>query len=376
MSVIVDGTNGLIFNDASTQTTAATSFGFKNRVINGDMKIAQRGTSSFTVDNGNWYYPVDRFSAYQSVASSKFTIQRNEGSVTPPPGFKYYIGAVVTSAYTPTGGDWFPIRHTIEGHDWADFEFGTANAKTFTASFWVRSSLTGTLGGAFYNNDGSRSYPFTYTISSANTWEYKTIVVAGDTGGTWNTTNNGGITIQWSMGGGSTYTGTAGAWASAFYVTATGATHPVATNGATLYITGVQIEKGSTATTFDYRDYGSELARCQRYYQQYSSTGDNSGFLATGYCDTSSRAFIVFQFPVHMRTAPSLTVVSATSFGLYNVPADTVSASSISLLGSATTVSGAAIIVNSSGVFTAGRGTVLKDVGSNASGRLQFNAEL
>lgn len=264
-------TRNLLFGDGSSQNTAASGFGFKNRIINGDMRVVQRTTSSYIVDNGNWYYPVDRFSAYQSVASSKFTIQQNAGSVTPPPGFKYYIGATVTSAYSPTGGDWFPIRNTIEGYDWADFEFGTANAKTFTASFWVRSSLNGTMGGAFYNNDGSRSYPFTYTISSANTWEYKTITVVGDTSGTWNTTNGGGITIQWSMGGGSTLTGTAGAWASGFYVTATGATNIVSTNGATLYIAGVQIEKGSTATAYDYRPYSLEEMRCKRYYEVLSS---------------------------------------------------------------------------------------------------------
>lgn len=306
MPISVNGANGITFADGSIQNTGAAGFGYKNRVMNGDMRITQRGTSSIPVDNGAWYYPADRFAAYQSVASSKYTIQQNAGSVTPPPGFKYYIGATVTSAYSPTSTDWFPIRHTIEGYNWADFQFGSATAQTFTASFWVRSSLTGTLGGAFYNNNGTRSYPFTYTISSANTWEFKTITVVGDTSGTWNSTNEGGITIQWSMGGGSTYTGTAGAWASAFYVTATGATHPVATNGATLYIAGVQIEKGSTATAFDYRPIGLELFQCQRYYERLEAQSQfwvpNGGYL--------NYLVLLWQFRVPKRTAPTLSTIS------------------------------------------------------------------
>jgi hypothetical protein len=253
----------------------------KNRVINGDMRIAQRGTTAIAVDNGSWYYPADRFSAYQSVASTKFSVQQNYNSVTPPVGFKNYVGAYTTTAYTPTGGDWFPMRHTIEGYNTADLEFGTANAKSVTASYWVRSSLTGTHGGAFYNNDGSRSYPFTYTISAANTWEYKTITIPGDTSGTWNTTNGGGLTIAFSMGAGSTLSGTAGSWASAFYSSATGVVSPVATSGATWFITGLQIEKGTTATQFDYRPWGSELALCQRYYEKSYDYGTAPGTAST-----------------------------------------------------------------------------------------------
>ena len=256
----------------STQT-----YGMKNRIINGDMRIAQRGTTAFAIDNGNWYYAVDRFSAYQSVSSSKFSVQQNYNNITPPAGFKNYVGAYTTTAYTPTGGDWFPMRQTIEGYNVADLEFGTANAKSVTASFWVRSSITGTHGGAFYNNDGSRSYPFTYTISSGNTWEYKTITIPGDTSGTWSTTNGGGLTIAFSMGTGTTNSGPAGSWASAFYASATGAVAPVATLGATWYITGLQVEKGTVATQFDYRQHTAELHLCQRYFEMSYDVGTKPG---------------------------------------------------------------------------------------------------
>jgi hypothetical protein len=136
-----------------------------------------------------------------------------------------------------------------------------------TLSFWVRSSLTGTFGGSFRNSASNRSYPISYTISSANTWEQKSVTVAGDTSGTWLTTNGIGILLFLSLGSGSTYSGTSGSWSGSTYTSATGATSVVGTNGATFYITGVQLEKGSTATSFDYRPYGTELALCQRYYE-------------------------------------------------------------------------------------------------------------
>jgi len=362
--------------NGGTGTTAGVT-GFKNRIINGDMVIAQRGTSSLTVDNGNWYYPVDRFSAYQSVASSKYTIQQNAGSVTPPTGFNYYIGATVTSAYSPTGGDWFPIRQTIEGFNWEDLLFGTANAKTFTASFWVRSSLTGVMGGAFYNNDGSRSYPFTYTISAANTWEFKTITVAGDTSGTWNATNLGGITISWSMGIGSTYSGTAGAWASAFYASATGATNIVATNGATLYIAGVQIEVGSQATNFDVRDYGSEFTRCQRYFQrctQTDTTGSNGNFSSFGWGSSwgGSTGFSIFYNPP-LRAAPSITFSAASTFARHapGIIAEACSGISTAQANAQTCT----ILPTGPSSFSAGIGTVVTPSAS-ATATISSNAEL
>jgi len=299
------------WNTLNSDVQQDLGISFKNRIINGNMVIAQRGTGSTAVDNGNWYYPVDRFSAYQSMAASKFSVQQNAGSVTPPIGYNYYSGLTVTSAYSATGSDWAVFRQTIEGYNWADFAFGTANAKTFTASFWVRSSITGTLGGAFYNNDGSRSYPFTYSINTANTWEYKTITVAGDTSGTWNATNLGGITIAWAMGVGPTLTGTAGAWASAFYAQATGATNLLATNGATLYITGVQIEAGTQATTFTTAggSYGAELALCQRYFQTWfkgTGTGSLLYWGTTG--GGTSGVEGPFVFLQQMRTTPTYSI--------------------------------------------------------------------
>lgn len=357
---------------------SSVGLAFKNRIINGNMAIAQRGTSSIAVDNSNWYYPVDRFSAYQSMSSgSRFSVQQNAGSVTPPIGFNYYIGATVTSAYSVTGSDWAVIRQTIEGFNWADLLFGTANAKTFTASFWVRSSLTGTFGGAFYNNDGSRSYPYTYTINSANTWEYKTITVIGDTSGTWNSTNNGGITIEWSMGTGPTLSGTAGTWASAFYASATGATNILANNGATLFLTGVQLEVGSTATSFDYRPYGTELQLCQRYFQiltQTDTTGSNGNWATFGWGSSwgGTSGFSIFYNPP-LRTSPTITFSSATTFARHapGIIAEQCSGFSAPF----SSAQAATFLPTGPSSFSAGIGTIIT-ASASATATISSNAEL
>ena len=277
----------------STQT-----YGMKNRIINGAMVIDQRNAGAASANTINGYF-LDRWDVAQSV-TGKIIAQQNAGSVTPPVGFTNYLGITSQSAYSLLSGDYYNVSQNIEGFNVADLMWGTANAKTVTLSFWVRSSLTGTFGGDLKNSAANRSYPFTYTISSANTWEQKSITVAGDTSGTWLTTNGIGLRIQISLGAGSTYSGTAGAWASANYASATGAVSVVGTNAATFYITGVQLEVGSTATSFDYRPYGTELALCQRYYWK------NSGGVWTG---INAAAGAVFSFPVFlpvsMRTAPT-----------------------------------------------------------------------
>jgi len=237
----------------------------RNRIINGDMRIDQRNAGASVTPN-LLAYPVDRTFGYGSV-TGKFSCQQNSGSVTPPAGFTNYIGAVSLSAYTVPAGEQYIFGHVIEGLNVADLGWGSANAATITLSFWVRSSLTGTFGGSLQNDGFTRSYPSSYAISAANTWEKKSITIPGDTTGTWLTNNGAGIRLGFSLGSGTTMSGTAGAWAGANYVSATGATSVVGTNGATFYITGVQLEAGSVATPFERRSYGQELALCQRYYE-------------------------------------------------------------------------------------------------------------
>jgi len=286
--------------------TSTGYYGFKNRIINGAMVIDQRNAGA-SVTPASGTYTLDRWLTYQSVAS-KFSVQQNAGAVTPPVGFGNYLGATSLSSYAVLSGDFYLIQQMIEGFNTADLAFGTANAKTVTLSFWVYSSLTGTFGGVLNNSAGNRSYPFTYTISTANTWEQKTITVAGDTSGTWIGATNGiGLQVRFGLGVGTTYSGTAGAWAGATYFSATGATSVVGTNGATFYITGVQLEKGSTATSFDYRPYGTELSLCQRYYYLLSAASNLNTFFHNLAASGTTGALGVVTFPQVMRASPSLT---------------------------------------------------------------------
>ena len=307
MPITLDGSNGIttpMYNGSITANAVTPSVSMKNRIINGAMVIDQRNAgASVAGTNGN--YVVDRFLLFLTQ-NGKLTGQQNAGSVTPPVGFSNYLGITSSSAYSVVSGDILVIRQGIEGFNIADLNWGTANAKTVTLSFWVRSSLTGTFGGSLANGSSDRSYPFSYTISAANTWEQKSITIAGDTTGTWATNNTGGIYLNIGLGVGSTYAGTAGSWSASNLFSATGATSVVGTNGATFYITGVQLEVGSTATSFDYRPYGTELALCQRYYYQVTgASGNNYEPFATGTADQSTSSDVMAQLPVTMRTVPT-----------------------------------------------------------------------
>jgi hypothetical protein len=291
--------------------------GMRNRIINGAMVIDQRNAGA-SITGNDYTFPVDRFFISTSQ-SSKLTAQRNAGGVTPPAGFTNYLGLTSSSAYSISSGDYFLLTQNIEGFNCADLGWGTASAQSATLSFWVRSSLTGTFGGSLRNSADNRSYAFTYSISSANTWEYKTVTIAGDTSGTWLTSNNVGIKVTFGLGVGSTNSGAAGAWSGSTLFSATGATSVVGTNGATFYITGVQLEKGTQATSFDYRPYGTELALCQRYYQIIPNI--YSGILLASGTATSFRA--TFSYPVQLRTSPTVTYGSITSgFTISNLLTD------------------------------------------------------
>ena len=318
-ALTVDASQNVSFvNSANLPNT----FGFKNRIINGDMRIDQRNAGA-SVTPATQQYTLDRWVANASQAS-KFSVQQNAGSVTPPVGFTNYLGVTSLSAYSITAGDFFSMYYQIEGLNVADLAWGTANAKTVTLSFQVYSSLTGTFGGVFQNSASNRSYPFTYSIPTANTWTTISITVVGDTGGTWLTTNGVGISIKFNLGTGSTYSGTAGAWANTNYQSATGATSVVGTNGATWYITGVQLEKGSTATSFDVRPYGTEFFLCQRYFQTLVVSTGTAGFISGFVADSASTGFGVAFLPVPMRTAPALSITLAGGTTKYRVNAGTV----------------------------------------------------
>ena len=286
------------------------TFGFKNRIINGGMVIGQRNAGAAVTANEG--FPVDRFKLGFGNSTGAFSAQQ---TTTAPAGFINSVKYLTTTADVSLGAtEYATLFQPIEGLNVADLAWGTASASTVTLSFWCRSSVTGTFGGALRNSSGTRSYPFTFAISVIDTWEQKTITIAGDTSGTWLTTNGVGIYLNIGMGTGTTYSGTAGAWAGANYLSATGAVNLIATLNADFYITGVQLEKGSTATSFDFRDYGRELAMCQRYYQNSFAVGNVPGtsvavkdsVTVTAWSD--GNAPFQGMFPVPMRVSPTVTL--------------------------------------------------------------------
>ena len=302
-----DGTigdvSGNLTGNVNGLTPQASNMQPFNRIINGAMTVDQRNAGASVTPTAN-VYVLDRWNQV-ALVTSKYSVQQNAGSVTPPVGFTNYLGMTSLSAYTVGAAETFALNQRIEGYNISDLGWGTANAKTVTLSFWVRSSLTGTFGGALKNSTNDRSYPFAYTISAANTWEYETITIAGDTTGTWLTTNGVGINLIFGIGVGSTASGTAGAWAAANYNSATGATSVVGTSGATFYITGVQLEAGSTASPFAHENVGDTLQKCQRYFQTLSAIAN------AGYASGNNESIMSsLPFKTSMRSAPTVTITS------------------------------------------------------------------
>jgi hypothetical protein len=325
---------------------------YKNRIINGNMVIDQRNAGASVTGSTAQPYTLDRWQAV-STQNSKYTVQQDAGAVTPPVGFNDYLGVTSSSAYSVTSGDVFLIRQSIEGFNIADLGWGTANAKTVTLSFWVRSSLTGTFGGRLGNSAPTRSYPFSYTISTANTWEQKTVTIVGDTSGTWLVTNGVGMQVCFSLGAGSTYSGTANTWASADYTQPTGSVSVVGTNGATFYITGVQLEVGTQATTFTTAggSYGAELALCQRYYEV-------AGQGIVGIPNSTTGIYALVNFKVTKRTTPSVSLAitnpTCIQWGISNRTASgaTVASTYMNAVGGSIRVEGfSSVTTGSSGGF-------------------------
>jgi hypothetical protein len=292
----------------------------RNRIINGAMVIDQRNAGAAVTLNAGNIYTVDRFRSGTNGTwtSAVFAAQQNRGSVTTPAGFNNYVGVATTTAdASPASGTTYDFVQWIEGFNIADLGWGTANAKTVTLSFQVYSNLTGTFGGNIQNSASNRNYTFSYSIPVANTWTQISVTIAGDTTGTWLTTNGSGLRVNFSLGAGSTYLGTAGSWGSTAFSGVTGQQQICASTSNYLYLTGVQLEVGTQATSFEYRQFGTELILCQRYFQKTyaletavgAATGANS-YSVRNQDSTSSRT--TFAVPVSwkqdMRASPTLTL--------------------------------------------------------------------
>lgn len=339
----------------------AQFYGFKNRIINGAMQIDQRNAgAAVTVNSGTDYFAVDRFLAVGTPTSGVFTVQQS--SVAPAGFAKSLLATVTTADATLASTDQYYISQIIEGLNLIDLAWGTASAESVTLSFWVRSSVVGTYSGSVRNSATDRSYAFTYSITSANTWEKKSITIGGDTSGTWLTTNGVGVHVIWSLGVGSSRLTSANAWTAGNYKAASGETQWIATNGSTFYITGVQLEKGAAATSFDYRPYGAELQLCQRYLRALKS-----GLI--GFTPNATTARLQCTW-LGMRTTPTPSQ-SGTLTVTDNSVNSTQSAASITDNGS--DADGGQLIVNNLSGLTANR---VAAVLSSSAGSIILSAEL
>jgi hypothetical protein len=379
MSMTINGTSGLTFNDASTQNTAATGFGFKNRIINGAMMIDQRNAgASVAIANDTNQYTLDRWEVVENLNGALSAQQVTDA----PTGFVNSLKITVTTAATSIGSSEFSVvGQKVEGLNISDLGWGSANASTVTLSFWIKCSSSGTFGGSLRNSGSTRSYPFSYVVNAANTWEQKTVTIVGDTTGTWLTTNGIGIRLAWSLGDGSARLGTAGAWNSNNNTGVTGQTQLASTLSATWQVTGVQLEKGSTATSFDYRPYGTELALCQRYYAE--TTNDAVYAIVAQGQWNGSVASAVALYPQEMRAVPTVTALGTNAGSWYVQQGQTgISTGSTTFSGSwggATNRRSAWLdFSNLSGGVSNAALTVMRNnqSTSNRNGCLSFNAEL
>jgi hypothetical protein len=309
------GTTGILPIAGGGTAGTNGAIGFKNRLINGNMTIAQRQAVNTTVTPTNGQYVLDRWQ-YNLNQASKFTTVQTTANPVNAGGNNYCLGITSSSAYSVAAGDYFTITQPIEGYNVADLAWGTSAAKTVTLSAWVYSSLTGTFGGSLMNGAFNYAYPFTYTISSANTWTQISVTVAGPTAGTWPTDNSSSLQVNFGLGVGTTYSGTAGAWTGSLKFSATGAVSVVGTSGATFYITGVQLEVGTAATNFDFRSIGTEVSLCQRYFESSVDIGEavTSGTINTFRTAlgtySSNQYFGPVVFKINKRAQPTITFYS------------------------------------------------------------------
>jgi hypothetical protein len=306
--------NVTVGNDLTVTGAMVPSSSFKrNRIINGNMLIDQRNAGASVTPTSTPTYTLDRWELNLSQPS-KLSVQQNAGSVTPPAGFTKYLGITSLSAYSVSSTDNFRLDQPIEGLNLADLNWGTASAATVTVSFWVRSSLTGNFGFQLNNNAGTRSYPTTYAINAANTWEQKTITIPGDTTGTWETGNLTGVRVGFQLGYGSSLSGAGGAWNAGSPSAVTGAVSVVSTNGATFYITGVQLEVGTKATPYEMQIYSDQLAQCMRYY--YKQDTIITWFFPINNVNVYKACNYIF--PVTMRAAPTCVIIGGGTDGSFN----------------------------------------------------------
>ena len=321
--------------------------GTRNKIINGAMTIDQRNAGAAVSANGA--YPTDRWQL--GISGGTWSVQQ---SSTAPAGFSKSTAITISTGYSKSVSDQNNFRQFVEGSNTYDLGWGASGAQSVTLSFWVRSSLTGTFAGSLMNSAFDRSYVFTYSISAADTWEYKTVSIEGDTSGTWLTTNGVGVRVFFDLGSGSNSETTAGAWTAGEYRRVSGAVDVVATTGATFYLTGVQLEAGDTATPFEHRSFGAELALCQRYLPStFLRTANN--LISVVQALSSTIGLAVIPWNVTPRVPPTgISTSAASGFYITNANANTAFTASVLAFELSSNVAGTIRVTHANNAASAG----------------------
>jgi hypothetical protein len=365
-------TNGnLAISNQGTGGIAIDGMPHKNLIINGDMRIAVRGTSFAAAANG--IFSLDRWENIDGGAGVVTITQDTDTPTVAEAGtdFKFSYKVDVTTADASLAAtDQYNIHYKIEGFDTAHLGFGAANAATVTLSFWVKSPKTGAHYVAIMNSALDRSYPALFTIASADTWEKQEIVIAGDTSGTWIGATNGiGLRLLFTLAVGTNFdNGTAGAWGAGQNYAASGVVNCMDDAANNFYLTGVQLEVGAAATDFEHRDYASELARCQRYYDKV--TGNGSDWVV-GFVRSTTTGSYIYQYAVEMRSAPTIAFQSVTDCDVRHAATSTVCSG---LGASGKTTKHCSIDATVGSGLTVGHGSYLR--WNDADGYVTFDSEL
>ena len=294
-------------------TPTMSNMAGRNRIINGDMRIDQRNAGASYSQSTSTIYGLDRWSGDIDTGTGRWDVQQVSDA---PVGFSNSLKVTITTQESQPTSARHQIYQPIEGYNISDLGFGTANASPITMSFWVKTSVTGIHSVSVAS--GNYIYTTSYTVNSADTWEYKIITVPGATAGSWGNTNGVGLFLEFTLGGGTSQIVTANTWySSAATGIVSGSVYLPATSGATWQITGVQLEAGSVATPFEHVDYSEMLRRCQRYYVRFNSLITGGLVTESGYSESTSRVWGMGKFPVEMRTNPTALEQSGTA-GHYN----------------------------------------------------------
>ncbi len=321
---------------------------FRNIIINGDMSVSQRGTSTASI-TASGYHSIDRF---QTSASSIGTWTQSQSTDVPSgQGFaKSFKMDCTTADASPAASDNLIIIQKFEGQNLQYLKKGTSSAKQLTLSFWVKSNKTGTYIAGLHDRDNSRIVSKSYTISSADTWEKKTITFPADTTGTFDNDNAGSLDIQMWLAAGSDFSGgtLATTWQSQTNANrAVGQVNLADSTSNEWYITGVQLEAGQVASDFEFLPIDVNLQRCQRYYFQTTESGTSSILLTGGLESSTSTGQGGFSLPTEMRATPSLSFGSGIRFysagSGTRTPSISVNRSTTTVLSCAATVSGGTV---------------------------------